>query len=204
MIEVKTYDLPDYNLFNSTKPFEAFVWQPDKIYLVLGQSNNAQTSLFTDIVEKDQIDVYKRPSGGETVILSPKMLVVAVILTEEKLQNPKIYFEKINNRIMSALENLGFKNISQKGISDICIGNKKILGSSIYRKNAKVFYHAVLNLAEDVYLISKYISHPNKEPDYRMNRKHEDFVTSLSVFNPFIKIDDLKNEIIKTLNNCTA
>ncbi|PLW94333.1 MAG: hypothetical protein C0591_13050, partial [Marinilabiliales bacterium] len=61
----------------------------------------------------------------------------------------------------------------------ISIGVKKILGSSIYRKQQTLFYHAVLNISEPVENISLYLKHPKKEPDYRLGRNHEEFFTSL-------------------------
>lgn len=177
--DVLKYDLPDLTILNSEASTEVCVWQPDKTYLVLGQSNRAETALFTDKVTADNIPVYKRPSGGETVILTPHMLVIAVSFKEIKLQNPAVYFKKINDTLISVLAENGFTGLSQKGISDISRGPKKILGSSIYRKPGRVFYHAVLNVAEDPGVIAKYIRHPQKEPDYRQGRAHEDFVTSL-------------------------
>ena len=53
------------------------------------------------------------------------------------------------------------------------------MGSAIYQNKEKVFYHAVLNIQETSSLISKYIKHPQREPEYRQQRSHEDFVTSL-------------------------
>ena len=85
----------------------------------------------------------------------------------------------LNDKIMNALSGLGVQNLSMKGISDISIGNKKILGSSIYLRKNTLFYHAVLNISESVDVISKYLKHPTKEPDYRKGRSHKEFVTSL-------------------------
>lgn len=189
--DVLIYDLPDMAILNSEAPAEVHVWQPDRTYLVLGQSNRTDTSLFTEKVMADNIPVYKRPSGGETVILSPNMLVIAVSFKELRLQNPAVYFKKINDTIISVLAENGFAGLSQKGISDISRGPKKVLGSSIYRKPGRVFYHAVLNVAEDPGVIAKYIRHPQKEPDYRQGRAHEDFVTSL--------INSPDNNIIREL-----
>ncbi len=189
--DVLKYDLPDLAILNSEAPTEVCVWPPDKTYLVLGQSNQAETALFTEKVTADNIPVYKRPSGGETVILTPNMLVIAVSFKEARLQNPAVYFKKINDTILAALSECGFTDLSQKGISDISRGAKKVLGSSIYRKPGRVFYHAVLNVAEDPGVIAKYIRHPQKEPDYRQGRAHEDFVTSL--------INSPDNNIIREL-----
>ncbi len=173
------YNLPDIEIINSPLPLAVYVWIPDKTYLILGQSNKAETSLNMEAVMADNIDVFKRPSGGETVILTPEMLVIGISFAVDSLKNPKQYFLQINNRIIDCLSRQSIKNLSQKGISDIAISEKKILGSSIYRRPGRVFYHAVLNVSEDISIISKYILHPAKEPDYRKGRPHSDFVTSI-------------------------
>ena len=174
------YSLPDSVLIDPDADTNAFlVWQPDETVIVLGQSNQAETSVHTDLAEGDGIPVYKRHSGGQTVILTPQTVVISVRLISERLDNPQVYFKRINQLIISALANLGISDLHEKGISDIAIGEKKILGSSIYRKRNMVFYHAVLNIAETPEFIGRYLKHPAREPDYRSGRKHEDFVTSI-------------------------
>jgi len=196
MVEVLAYDLPDSRLIDplAEKP-DWFFWVPDKVYLVLGQSNRASRSLITDRVIADGVPVLKRPSGGESVILSPNTLVIAVRLISDKLENPKVYFKQVNGAIIQGLQNLGIKEVGYRGISDITIGNKKILGSSIYRKKNIVFYHAVLNIAEDISLIGKYLQHPPKEPDYRKGRDHSEFVTSIHEAGYSIDVDELIEEL---------
>lgn len=180
LIQVTPYDLPDAKLFEGENPKSGFmVWTPESACIVLGQSNNPQDSLEEMLVLEDGITVTKRPSGGETVILTPKMLIISVLILTEKLDNPHQYFKKVNGCIIRALEAAGIKSLGQKGISDITIGNRKILGSSIYRKKERLLYHAVLNIAESPEFIAHYLKHPRKEPDYRQGRDHKEFVTSL-------------------------
>lgn len=179
-MEVLTYGLPDRELIDpGAVDADWFFWVPDRPYLVLGQSNDAEKSLYTGLVEQDGVTVMKRPSGGESVILTPKTLVLAVRLISHRLDNPQVYFKRINQLIIDGLSEAGVKGLAYRGISDITIGQKKILGSSIYRKKHLVFYHAVLNVSEDISLIARYLRHPGKEPDYRLGRAHHDFVTSL-------------------------
>ena len=180
MIEVKSYDLKDYSIFNSDKKSDFLIWQPDKTYIILGRSNRvAEDSVHADKAKKHGIEIYKRPSGGEAVILSPNTLVISVKLPLHNEIKTHHYFKLINNSIIKALSELGVKQLGNKGISDISIGVKKILGSSIYRKQQTLFYHAVLNISEPVENISLYLKHPKKEPDYRLGRNHDEFVTSL-------------------------
>jgi len=178
-ITVHPYDLPDADILVSPDEFEYSVWQPDKMYVILGRANSALSSLWVENITTDKVDVYKRPSGGETVILSPNMVVFSAKMKFDKSMSTKQMFVKINSLLIKHLSQLGIKELNTRGISDISIGVKKIAGSSMYLNKDVIFYHAVLNISEDISLISKYLKHPLREPDYRMGRSHLDFVTSL-------------------------
>jgi len=172
------YNLPDILLLeDKTKRF--LTWIPDKTYIVLGASNKAEDALFLERVKQDDITVLKRPSGGQTVMLTPNNLIISVVFFQPDNLQPKVVFNQINSLIIGSLERVGVKNLSMKGISDIAIDGKKILGSSIYRSKDVLLYHAVLNFGEPASTFEKYLKYPSKEPDYRVGRKHSDFVTSL-------------------------
>lgn len=178
-VPVEPYNLPDLSLLKDKEGFSMMVWQPDRKTLVLGQSNKAETSVFCQQAIADGISIIKRPSGGETVILTPETLVIAIGFSSNRLRNPSVYFVPVNNAIASALNRAGIGSVNRRGISDLALGEKKILGSSIYRTPTRVLYHAVLNVSESPETIARYIRHPAKEPDYRSGRQHADFVTSI-------------------------
>jgi lipoate-protein ligase A len=178
-VQLRKYDLPDMDLFEHANSEIVKVWIPDFACIVLGQSNTLENALHSEVVLLDGIPVYKRPSGGQTVVLTPKTIIISVITITNSFNNPQYYFQLINQKIIHALDKFGIKNLLYKGISDIAIGEKKILGSSIYRRKEKLLYHAVLNVGESSETFEKYLKHPVKEPDYRQGRKHSDFVTSL-------------------------
>jgi len=200
--ETQKYNLPDFTVFHSNKDVDHFIWRPDRRYIVLGRSNKAETALHIDEVLKDNIEVYKRPSGGQTVLLSTNTLVISVKLKIKNTLDTHKYFDIINKKIIDSLSVLGVEYLCMKGISDISIGEKKILGSSIFRKKETLFYHAVLNVSESVNVIAKYLKHPSKEPDYRKGRNHMDFVTSIYAEGyelDFDKISDAIKQGIKKL-----
>lgn len=198
-LTVLPYDLPDLDIKTSDKKNDFKVWQPEENILVLGRSNNAEDSLNTDLVLEDRVRVYKRPSGGESVILTPNTLVVAVKIHIGEDLNMHKYFRVVNDKIMAALSDLGVKGLYMKGISDISIGEKKILGSSIHRVKETLYYHAVLNINESIETISKYLKHPKKEPDYRQGRSHIDFVTSLHLESFTLNTEEISRKLIKYL-----
>jgi len=194
------YNLPDQKVLESEKEIDFLVWQPDQKYLVLGRSNEAIKSLIAETVDADKVQVLKRPSGGEAVLLSPKMLIIALKYPLEKVSKPHDVFTIANDIIKTSLLKLGVENITSRGISDICIGEQKVLGSAIFKKPDSVFYHAVLNISEDVQLINRYLQHPKREPDYRKGRNHLAFVSSLHKESFEINIQSLKTNIISNLN----
>ena len=197
---VEDYNLKDYSIIDSDKDNDSVVWTPDNTYVVLGRSNNAIQSLNLEEVSEDKVKVLKRPSGGESVILSPKTIVIGVKIKLDNALNAHQYFKIINGKIINTLTDFGVKDTYMKGISDISINNKKILGSSIYKKKDIVFYHAVLNISESISLITRYLKYPTKEPDYRKGRNHEDFVTSLNLEGYDINLLDFKNSLSRNLS----
>ena len=178
MINTSKYNLPDIDLLKK-KTNQFLIWIPDKVYIVLGASNNPAEALNMDMVEKDKITVLKRPSGGQTVILTPNNIIIAAVYFDKKTMQPKDVFQQINKLIISTIEHTGIRDLSLMGISDIAISGKKILGSAIYRNKEALLYHAVLNLGEPSITFERYLKHPSKEPEYRQGRSHAEFVTSL-------------------------
>jgi len=178
-VTLSEYDLPDAFLFKGSTT-GILVWQPQETVIVLGQSNSIETSLSTDTVAADGLRVTKRPSGGETVILTPATVAFTAARHFQVMIPFRDYFMMVNSTVIEGLAEMGVAGLGARGISDITIGNRKILGSSMRKVGDKLVYHAVLNIAEDPVLFSRYLLHPRREPDYRSGRSHHEFVTSLA------------------------
>lgn len=178
-VTLSEYDLPDAFLFREGTS-GILVWQPLEPVIVLGQSNSVETSICTKAVAEAGIRVTKRPSGGETVILTPSTIAFTVARHFPVMIHFRDFFRMVNSAVIDGLADMGVTQLGAKGISDITIGNRKILGSSMRKVNDKLVYHAVLNLSEDPALFGIYLLHPRREPDYRAGRSHNDFVTSVA------------------------
>jgi lipoate-protein ligase A len=196
MFQVREYSLKDSALIGDfSSEYKYLVWIPDETAIVIGRGNGPGKSLFIDRIIKDGLPVYKRPSGGEAVIISPNTLVVSIADNREQQLKSREYFLKYNSAIIKALESLGVKGLKLAGISDIALNGKKILGCSLYRNKRQVFYHAVLNVCEQPDVLMKYLRYPKKTPDYRSGRDHKDFVTSLLMEGYNLSIEELKRTI---------
>lgn len=197
MFQVREYSLKDSALIGDfSSDYNYLIWIPDETAIVIGRGNDPDKSLFIDSIIKDSVPVYKRPTGGEAVIISPNTIVISIADNRERQMKSQEYFLIYNSAIIEALESLSVKGLSRAGISDIVLNGKKILGCSIYRNKRQVFYHAVLNVGEQPDVLMKYLRYPKKTPDYRFGRDHKDFVTSLCMEGYNLSIEELKRTII--------
>ncbi len=85
----------------------------------------------------------------------------------------------INDLWISALSAHLPVNLTQRGISDICYGEKKVAGTSIFRKKHLLVYQGSMLVDVDLSRIGSLLNHPSREPDYRHGRSHTDFLTTL-------------------------
>lgn len=188
------YNLPDIQIIES-EDSQIFTWVPDKVYVVLGQRDSIDKAVNDVISKKHNATILKRPSGGHSVVLTPKTVVVAMTHLGKTLKDIKPTFAKSIDIIIRALSKQDVKNLQIKGISDIVIGDKKITGSSMYFAKTKLFFHAVINLSEKPDFIAQFLKHPETEPDYRQKRNHSEFITSLEEQGYIININKLETDL---------
>ncbi len=69
----------------------------------------------------------------------------------------------------------------------------------MHRREGRLVYHGVLNLGENPVIFERYLRHPRREPDYRQNRTHSEFVTSLEKEGYRIEFEDLASVLTSLL-----
>ena len=91
-------------------------------------------------------------------------------------------------RLKQALEPVIGPGIEIQGSSDLALGNQKFFGNAQYRKRRYLLFHGTFLLHFDISLIEKLLPVPSKQPAYRRNRAHGNFLTNLNL--PADKIKD--------------
>lgn len=178
---LREYDFPDTPLLTPDgSRGRMLVWQPPATVVVIGKGSKLDEEVNAEHCARDNVAVVRRGTGGCAVVISPAMLVVTFAVYTDQQQQSKEYFRRFNHLIISALDQQGIAALSHQGISDITLSDKKIAGTALYRKRDLVFYHAILNLSGTTEAMEKYLKHPPRTPDYRRNRSHSEFVTSLA------------------------
>jgi lipoate-protein ligase A len=170
-------------------------WEPDRFAVVLGRGNKAETEVHENRCREEKIPILRRRGGGGTVVLCPGVLVISCVKWVQQQFYVKEYFRQINAYLIESLQNLGIHDLNHQGHSDICIRDRKILGSSMYRSKKLLFYTASLMVSNNLEVIDRYLKHPSKEPEYRRGRSHQEFLTTISLEYPDITLDIVKIQI---------
>jgi lipoate-protein ligase A len=155
------------------------LYEPRTICVVLGAGRKDKGDVRLREAREDRVPVLNRRGGGGTVVLSPGMVVLALVTEVPSPYQNREYARKINDWQRSILSDLGVGDIRHQGISDLTVGDRKILGTSIFRKRHLLFYQSSLLVANDIGLFERYLTFPSTVPDYRRRRSHGEFCTNL-------------------------
>lgn len=171
--------IDDQILAASHRDLALEIWIPHEACVVLGRSNQLR-EVHVPHCEEDGIPILKRLGGGGTVLLSPSCLVVSLGLWVRDYYQNSRYFQLINQALIHCLaQGAPGYAFNQRGHSDIVTGDKKCVGTSLFRSRNFLMYQASILLSLDIEAIERYLQHPSLEPDYRRGRTHRDFLVGL-------------------------
>lgn len=157
-------------------------WESDCVFVVLGRGSRLTDEVDLATCEGDGIPILRRVSGGGTVLQGPGCLSYALVLPLDwhpDLANIRSTNRFILERIAAALH--GWEPATRFcGISDLAIDGMKISGNAQRRtKNALLFHGTILHgMSAD--LVTRYLKHPSRQPDYRSDRPHQTFLRTIN------------------------
>ena len=172
-------------------------WEPQQHFVVLGYSNKTGAEVAITSCRAEGIPVLRRPSGGGAVLQGPGCLNYSLILDTQAqpelknlTQTNTFVLERHRQALNPLLHNTrNFSchserqddtGIQVRGISDLALGGLKVSGNAQRRRRRYILFHGTFLLADfDLALIPRYLAMPSRQPDYRKNRAHQDFVTRL-------------------------
>ena len=186
-------------------------WEPRETFVVVGYANKVATEVNVAACEQAGVPIFRRCSGGGTVVQMRGGLNYSLILRIDETgptRNITSANEFIMERNRAAIEkefriqNSEFR-IVVRGHTDLCLDNLKFAGNSQRRRKNFLLFHGTLLLDCDLKLISELLLMPSLQPDYRARRPHEEFVTNLNLPTAAVKAALAKewnaNEEIKKL-----
>jgi lipoate-protein ligase A len=160
-------------------------WELPETFVVVGYANKIAAEVNVENCRAKQIPIFRRCSGGGTVLQGAGCLNYSLILRITE-NSPSASISGANKFIMernrAAIESLHLASkLSVRGHTDLVLGDKKISGNSQRRRKDFLLFHGTFLLNFDLALVTQFLRMPSKEPDYRQSRSHDEFLTNLNL-----------------------
>lgn len=155
------------------------LWRGGLPAVVVGRSQVIDKEVNEEACATLGIPVFRRVSGGGTVLQTPGVYNYSLILPEQTGYGIKTGFRLGTGFIQEILFNLGLESAVQ-GVSDVTVWGRKISGNAIAQVNRTLLVHGTLLADIDMSLLDACLRHPSREPEYRGGRGHREFLTTLA------------------------
>ena len=156
-------------------------WELGHRAVVLGASGRLLEDVRVEACRLDGVVIARRSSGGGTVVIGPGSLNVTIVLPIAA--DPA--FRAVDEAQLSLLGRLA-QAIRAEGIpveirssGDLTLGGRKFSGSAQRRLRDHLMVHASLLYDFPIDRIDRYTRNPRRQPDYREDRPHDEFLTNL-------------------------
>jgi lipoate-protein ligase A len=158
-------------------------WEPRSPFVVLGHASRVADEISLAACRAAGVPVLRRPSGGAAVLQAPGCLNYTVILdvAARGLGEVAAANAYVMDRSRRALAPLVGAPVSIAGFTDLTLDGRKFSGNSQYRKKRALLFHGSFLLDCDIALIEKLLLAPPRQPDYRRQRPHRDFLTNIHI-----------------------
>jgi lipoate-protein ligase A len=155
-------------------------WEPRDYFVVVGYANHLHKEVNLAACVAKQVPVLRRCTGGGAVVQGPGCLNYSLILRIEQTNLRSITSTNsfVLERHARVLSGVLSQQVQIAGHSDLVIDGKKFSGNSQRRKHRHLLFHGTFLLAFDLALVEELLPMPSRQPDYRSNRTHRDFLTN--------------------------
>ena len=165
------------------EPLETLrVWEMASHAVVLGRSSPVASEVNAAECQRFGVPVLRRCSGGATILAGPGCLMYTAVLSLRKrphLVSIDAAHLFAMERLTAALRVLGIEAVHE-GTCDLTVGGRKVSGNAMRVKRSAVLYHGTLLYGLDIELAARLLGSPQRQPDYRGGRPHEDFLGNLA------------------------
>jgi lipoate---protein ligase len=155
-------------------------WELPALAVVAGAGGSVALDVNVAACEADGVPILRRASGGGTVLLGPGCLCFSLVLSYASapgLDDIRASNQYVLQRVANALRPVVTAKF--EGTSDLAVEGVKVSGNAQQRKRTHFLHHGTLLCGFDVGLFAWYLNSPERQPEYRRNRPHVEFVTNL-------------------------
>lgn len=156
------------------------LWEQPTCAVVVGSGGSVAIDVNASACAAAGVPVLRRASGGGTVLLGPGCLCFTLVLGYDHA--PHLNDIRASNRYILARVAKALAPVVSCGVegtSDLAAAGVKFSGNAQQRKRTHFLHHGTLLCGFDLGLVSKYLNAPERQPDYRRDRPHAEFIANL-------------------------
>ena len=168
------------------------IWERPTPCVVLGRANRLALNVNRAACEAAAVPILRRASGGGTVLLGPGALCWSLVLpvgptgrgeTDGLPGDIPAVTAAIMHRLAEAFRP-SLPGIGVDGTSDLTVpgpndSRVKVGGNAQRWLKRAMIHHGTLLCGFDLAAIGRFLTPPERQPDYRADRDHAAFVTNL-------------------------
>ena len=165
-------------------------WESPQTIVILGRGSKFGVEVNHDHCAQNGIPVLRRCSGGATVVAGKGCLLYSLLLSYQQrpeLRMLDVAHKFVIGKMLSAIKSLNL-DVTMHGTCDLVYAGKKFSGNALRCKREFLLYHGTILIDMPVQKIADCLNMPERQPDYRENRSHNDFIGLLPVDSEQLKI----------------
>ena len=143
--------LEEYALRNFDSEFDYLLFYINEPSIIIGRSQNTLEEINHEYIEKNNIHVVRRVSGGGAVFHDLGNLNFTFLM-DKNLQN----LERQLQVILEAVKQLGIQ-AEFSGRNDILVDGKKFSGNAFYEDGDSAYHHGTLLINSNMNNLAKYL-----------------------------------------------
>ena len=186
-------------------------WESPDFFVVVGYGQSISLEVDSAACRERGLPILRRSSGGGAVVQGPGCLNYSLILRIREheacrtIASTNDFIMQRHRAVMARLaaalnptpaisetwppaslargkagELVNFP-IAVQGVTDLTWRGWKFSGNAQRRRRHTLLFHGTFLLHFDLTLVAALLPHPSRQPDYRQNRRHRDFLTNLPV-----------------------
>lgn len=163
------------------------LWEMPTPCVILGRSSKWDIEVNHSNCEREEIPIFRRMSGGATVVVGPGCLMYSVLLSYDRrpaMRMLDVAHAEVMRRVRDASQETLNEfdlpgEIDLQGTCDLTICDRKFSGNALRCKRNWMLYHGTILVSMPLDWIGQFLLEPSRQPEYRGKRNHLDFVTTL-------------------------
>ncbi|WP_164669550.1 lipoate--protein ligase [Virgibacillus doumboii] len=187
--------IEEYILENFGEKDTYLLFYVNKPSIIIGRNQNSVEEINTEYVDKNNIKVVRRLSGGGAVYHDEQNLNFSFITKDdgESFQN----FKKFTQPMVDALNKLGVP-AEMQGRNDLAVKGRKISGNAMFSTRGRMFSHGTLMLDSEIENVVSALNVRKEKIESKGIKSIRSRVANISEFlDEKITMDEFKNIILR-------